>query len=99
MALGVASGLMAQALDIARAIHQALSKARSAGAAPAVIVVDDATRDRLQRAGLGYWAAGPATWSLFNVPVVTGLVSGWRLRLASEGGTPRGPHGAPSPHP
>lgn len=78
---------MAQVFNTARAIHEAITDARSAGTAPAAIVLDDVTRDCLRRAGLGYWSAGPATWSLFNVPVVTGLVSGWRLQLPSEPGT------------
>lgn len=98
IAPGVASGGMAQAADTARAIRDALAQARSTGTAPAIIVLDDVTRESLRRAGLGYWSAGRATWSLFNVPVVTGLVSGWRLRFPSDPGAAANGH-RPEPGP
>lgn len=72
---------MAPASDVARAISEALSAARSAGNTPQVIVLDAATQRSLEQAGLGYWTAGPGTWSLFNVPVVIGDVQGWSLDL------------------
>ncbi len=90
---------MARATDTARAIHEALARARSAGRCPAVIVLDEPTRRGLQRVGLGYWSAGPSTWSLFNVPVVTGLVSGWRLQFPSEPGAAGVHRGERSPPP
>jgi hypothetical protein len=79
---------MAHATETARAIVSALIEAQSAGRPPDAIILDEATRKSLQDAGLGYWSAGPATWSLFNVPVEIGPVSGWRLRF------PPGPGGA-----
>lgn len=72
---------MAQPTDAALAILGALAETHSAGRTPAAIVLDDATRESLQQAGLGYWSAGPATWSLFNVPVVMGEMPGWSLAL------------------
>lgn len=75
---------MAHASEIALDILEALTEARTAGRTPQAIVLDDATRESLQALGLGYWSAGPGAWSLFSVPVVTGLVSGWRLRLLQE---------------
>jgi hypothetical protein len=76
----------AQDANIARAILRALIEAHSAGTSPVTIVLDETTRDGLQDLGLGYWSAGPNTWSLFNVPVVVGVVPGWRLRVSSEPG-------------
>jgi hypothetical protein len=84
IALGVASGGMEHANDTARAILNALLEAHSADKTPQAIILDETTRECLQRAGLGYWSAGPATWSLFNVPVVVGPVAGWRLRVVPE---------------
>lgn len=75
---------MAHASEIALDILKALTEARTAGRTPHAIVLDDTTRENFQALGLGYWSAGPGAWSLFSVPVVTGLVSGWRLRLLPE---------------
>ncbi len=72
---------MSHAIDTANAIQEALTEAYSAGLVPLAIILDDATRQSLERAGLGYWSAGAGTWSLFNVPVVIGDVQGWRLDL------------------
>jgi hypothetical protein len=73
---------MAPASDVARAISEALSEARSAGNTPQAIVLDVATQRSLEQAGLGYWSAGSGTWSLFGARVVIGEVQGWRLQLA-----------------
>jgi hypothetical protein len=75
---------MAQASDVAREIFEALNEARSAGKAPCVIVLDATTQQALQDADLGYWSAGPGTWSLFKVPVVIGHVPGWQMQFSSE---------------
>ncbi len=77
---------MAHVTDTAHAILRVLIEAHSAGKTPQAIVLDETTWEGLQRTGLGYWSAGPAMWSLFNVPVVTGQVSGWRLQVPSEPG-------------
>jgi hypothetical protein len=75
---------MAPAIDTANAIHEALTEAYSAGLIPHAIILDVATQESLERAGLGYWSAGPSTWSLFNVPVVIGPVQGWSLDLTKR---------------
>ena len=81
---------MAHASDTALAILKALAEARAAGKTPLAIILDDVTREGFQAMHIGDWSAGPATWSLFGVPVVTGLVPGWRLRLSSETGAAAG---------
>lgn len=81
-ARGVTFGGMAQTTDTLTAILWSLGEACSAGRTADTIILDEATRESIQRAGFGYWSAGPATWSLFNVPVVTGDVQGWRLQLS-----------------
>lgn len=78
---------MAHASEIALEILKALTEARTAGRTPHAIVLDDTTRESFQALGLGYWSGGTGTWSLFGVPVVTGLVSGWRVRLLPEPST------------
>jgi hypothetical protein len=75
---------MSHATNTAQAIGKALIEARSVGRTPHSIVLNVATREGLQDLGLGYWSAGRATWSLFNVPVVIGLQTEWRLELAPE---------------
>ena len=80
----MASGGMTHATDTAHAILRALIEAHSAGRRPEAIILDEATQESLQNLGLGYWSAGPATWSLFNVPVVVGPGLGWQLRLPPE---------------
>jgi hypothetical protein len=73
--------------DTARAILGALTDAQVAGRSPVAIVLDAATRDGIEAVGLGYWAAGPATWSLFKVPVVIEHVPSWHLQFALEAET------------
>jgi hypothetical protein len=93
IASGVASGVMDHATDTARAILSALIEAHSAGKTPQAIFLDEVTRESLERVGLGYWSAGPATWSLFKVPVVVGPMAGWRLQLAPEADSDEDPTG------
>lgn len=76
--------LSTQATDVARAIVKALTQAHLVGRAPAAIVLDAATQEGLQTLGLGYWSAGPGTWSLFNVPVLIENVPGWHLLFAPQ---------------
>lgn len=77
-------GAMACTAETALTILEALTEARSAGRVPSVIILDEATQANLQELHIGCWAAGPATWSLFGVPVVTGLRRGWGLRLVPD---------------
>jgi hypothetical protein len=81
---------MAHASDAALAILKALSEAHAAGKTPLAIILDDATQAGFQAMHIGDWSDGPATWSLFGVPVVTGLAPGWQLRLSFETGATAG---------
>lgn len=53
-----------------------------AGKTPEAIILHVATQKSVEQAGLGYWSAGPGTWSLFNLPVVIGPMQGWSLQLS-----------------
>lgn len=70
--------------EVARAILKALIDARTARRSLLAIVLDGPTQKGLEAMGLGYWSAGPGTWSLFKVPVVIGSAPGWHLLFGPE---------------